>query len=345
MTCGLSLILRDKRLLQAFKNCTRLANVFISFDCMDAEDITTSFNCFMPLDCFQNLTSLELMNFRVEVSRSSGSRMHAAKAIASLLSRSPNLKNLGLGMACRYSNDIYWEVVIIDDDCFLEDLCVLYGSKGQGPLSLDTLRLGHGLYLLETTKSVENQDFLQKLVNVASLKTLHIFNDSVVWDGGDEEPEALEIDWKLLHGCDSLHQLAVSRLEPDVRRWLNSQGQSVQELFVAHDYLQYGKDLDEFDRLELPHLTALGVFERTVAHTSDSDSDSEVNSELDWDSEREEQLMTYKPRSSPRKYDRSVITIVDRLHDGGAQLNALRICFDFETQWVCLISYPIDTFC
>jgi hypothetical protein len=59
---------------------------------------------------------------------------------------------------------------------------------------------------------------------------------------------------------------------------------------------------------------------------SDTDSES-VNSDPE----------TYRACSVElsRDYDRSQITVLDRLHDGGANLTHLAILFISETNWVC----------
>jgi hypothetical protein len=375
---GLARILKDTAVVTALKNCKSLKNVSIQFASQYLEDRHAASNCSMPLKCFQNLTSLELFSFY-----SFRNKTQLAKDIASLLYRCPGLKTLGLGMACDFDCDDLPESMIIEDDYhFLEHLCMIYESKGNAPpLALETLRLGHGMYLFQSLLSTKKNDFLSKLAKVAGLKTLHVFNDFIKHGSVEEDRESIEIDWSLLNGCESLHQLAVSRLEPDVTDWLNSKGQSVQELIVTHHYTMYSDDLDEFDRLNLPNLTMLFTSEGTVAKRDDDDgwtdtsssvddsteaielgidsSDSEssdANSEerdssdssdsesSDANSEERDssdiRLSESNESNCPphsRNYDRSVITVLDRLHDGGAQITGLRICLDFESQWVCAI--------
>lgn len=353
---GLSRILKDAVVVIALKNCKSLKNVSIQFSSQYLEDRRTANNCSMPLNCFQNLTSLELFSFY-----SSRDKPQLVKDIASLLSRCPGLKMLGLGLACDVDCNNVPESLIIDDDYhFLEHLCMFYRSNGNAPpLALETLRLGHGMFLFQYLFSSEKNDFLSKLVKVAGLKTLHIFNDFIKYDSEEEDHESMEIDWSLLNGCESLHQLAISRLEPDVTDWLNSKGRSVQELMVTHHYTMYDDGLDEFNNLNLPNLTMLFTSESTVGTRNgddvwtDTDSSvedstdatglgvdsesSDVNSE-----ERNSDIISpdsNEPNSRFRLlgYDRSVISVVDRLHDGGAQLTRLGICLDLETQWVRVI--------
>lgn len=154
-------------------------------------------NCSMPLNCFQNLTSLELMDFY--------SFLHMplfASNLASLLSRSPRLKRLGLGKACRH--EVQWPDALIVEDhyYFLEELCTLFESMGCEPLSLETLRLGQGMYLFQRsvpdeTNGFRKHAFLSKLVKLAELKTLHVFNGLVKMGSEDNEEEFLSIDWTL----------------------------------------------------------------------------------------------------------------------------------------------------
>ena len=359
---GLARILKDTVVVTALKNCKSLKNVSIQFSSQYLEDRHAASNCSMPLKCFQNLTSLELFSFYAFRNKT-----QLVKDIASLLYRCPGLKKLGLGMACGFDCDDLPESLIIEDDWhFLEQLCMTYESKGNAPpLALDTLRLGHGMYLFQSLSSTKKNDFLSKLAKVAGLKTLHIFNDFIKHGSEEEDRESMEIDWSLLNGCESLHQLAVSRLEPDVTDWLNSKGQSVQELVVTHHYTMYSDDLAEFDRLNLPNLTTLFTSEGTVPKRDDDDVWTDTDSsaedltdaiELGIDSSdsessdaNSEERDSFDIKSSesnesnsqsrPRNYDRSVITVLDRLHDGGAQLTGLRICLDFESQWVCAILF------
>lgn len=47
-------------------------------------------------------------------------------------------------------------------------------------------------------------------------------------------------------------------------------------------------------------------------------------------------------RRDPFRYhDKSLITVLDRLHDGGSHLTRLGLCLDLETQWVGFF-YPLN---
>jgi len=319
-------MLRNKNFLNALKNCETLQDLSIQFASELLEDNTAACNCSMPLNGFRNLTSLELYQFY-------GNETRLINDIADVLSDCPRLKRLGLGMACDYDCGGAPEVLIMPGDCsFLERLCVRYESQRKSPpLKLETLRLGNGMFL-HSPSSPDGSNFLRKLLKVDGLKSLHVFNGLVKGDFDDEE-EPMEIDWTFLSNCTSLRQLAVTRLQDDIRQWLNNGGKSVQELIVTEHYSMYDDDLDNLDALRLPHLSMLFTREMTVPERDPEDEWSDVDSwELDSDSE-DTGLPDLEPQFTP-KLDRSVITALDRLYDGGTNLKRLGLFFDFETQWV-----------
>jgi hypothetical protein len=226
-----------------------------------------------------------------------------------------------------------------DEIDFFERLCVEYGSRrGMPPLPLQTLKLGHGMYPLKS-KSTIIDNYLAKLVRVTSLRTLHIFNGLIKIGSIDEEAETMKIEWSLFKECTSLHQLSVARLEDDVREWLNTVGNSVQELIVTDHYGTYDAGLENFNALNLPHLSMLSIKEEysqkpdSEDEWSDVDSDdSQVDSRPDL-SEGVTATTDSNAESSPN-VDRSIRTVLDRLHDGGSNLTRLCLDLDFETQWV-----------
>jgi hypothetical protein len=233
---------------------------------------------------------------------------------------------------------------------FLENLCVEYGTrKPTSPLPLKTLKLGHGMYLLKS-KSTVIDNFLAKLVKISDLRTLHIFNGLMKWESMDEEAELMEIEWSLFRECTSLHQLSVTRLEDDVRQWLNTVGNSVQELIVTEPIGIYDAMLENFSALNLPHLSVLFTTERSSLKPdseeewSDTDSfDSQVNSQSVSRSASESGSSVEEPEDAtntdsklefPLHVDKSIMTVLDRLHDGGSKLTKLSLELGFETQWV-----------
>jgi hypothetical protein len=191
-------------------------------------------NCVMPLTGFKNLTSLELYNFY------GAQEEPLINEIVSLLSRCPQLKKLGLGLASDSDVTGNPEILIHPQRCdFLERLCIKYGClEGALPLRLTNLRLGHRMFLYESlSTSVGN--YIAKLINIEEIRTLHVFNGHMA-EGADGnatvDAEAVLIDWSLLDAC-KLRQLSASRMESDVRRWLNSRGNTVEELIVCNIFL------------------------------------------------------------------------------------------------------------
>ena len=197
------------------------------------------------------------------------------------------------------------------------------------PLALTTLALGHGMFLYRSKlPSVDN--FLAELVKIDGIRNLHVFNGLLRDDTEDGEIESMEIDWTLLDGCTSLRQLSVSRLEYDVRQWLNSGGNAVEELIVTDHYGMYDADLDLFNILRLPQLSMLFTREVTVEKRVDEDAWSDIDS-LESESIASQSVLL---DSSPI-VDRSTITVLDRLYDDGSDLTRLAICLDFKNNWVC----------
>ena len=241
-------------------------------------------------------------------------------------------------------------------------------------MKLETLRLGHGVF--PSTDKPDTSNFLAKLVDMSGVKTLHLFNGLV--RGADDEDAYLKIDWNLFDACVLLRQLAVSRLGPDLRTWLNTVRRSVEELIVTDHYAFYASDLKQFDLLRLPNLTYVFTREITAEREPDiwSVTDSESGLEFEWDSElesgmeSEDELETQPETQSASGTIASsdvvantdaaendlepggasdlecdllsvqplrgsqTITVLDRLHDGGASLKRLGICLDLNNSWV-----------
>ena len=337
-------MLRDPDLLFALKNSRKLRNLSIQFSSMYLEDRHAAFNCSIPLKGFRNLISLELYELY-------GDETRLQNDIAGVLSACPNLKMLGLGLACDYDCEVMPEVVILEGECeFLEGLCIQYAARSNTkPLGLETLRLGHGCCVYKSSSTAVG-NFLARMIRIEGLKKLHLFNGLIKYDTEEDEEWSMEIEWSLLQACTSLHQLSVSRLEPDVREWLNNGGKSVQELIITDHYGMYDGGLDEFNALTLPRLSMLFTREMTVSKRvpgdsesdidssvgfSDSDSDSNSWLEMESDGVEDEDLMASAlSGSQPSKVDKSVMTVLDRLYDSGSQLTRLGLCLDLETQWV-----------
>jgi hypothetical protein len=350
---GPPLILRHPELLRILKESQTLKHVSIEFASQWLEDRIAARNCSITLKGFRNLTSLEVYHFY-------GDEERILKDLVSALVDSPHLQTLGLALACDCDCDALPEAVIMDFEFdFLENLCVEYGSrKPTSPLPLKTLKLGHGMYLLKSESTVID-NYLAKLVKISDLRTLHIFNGLMKWESIDEETESMEIEWSLFKECRSLHQLSVTRLEDDVRQWLNTVGNSVQELIVTEHIGIYDAMLENFSALNLPHLSMLFTTEKlrskpdSEEEWSDTDSfDSQVNSQSvsqsasepgSSEEESEDATDTDSKPASPLHVDRSIMTVLDRLHDGGSKLTMLSLELEFETQWVRSIPFSCRT--
>jgi hypothetical protein len=175
-----------------------------------------------------------------------------------------------------------------------------------------------------------------------------------------------------LDGCSSLQQLSVSRLEDDVKEWLNKGGQSVQELIITHHYGMYDRALDHFNGLVLPELTTLFVREWAVekrtsedvevwsdadtwatgmtdeestdldsgesdsADTISADSNLPGSDPSDSDTLDSDEIDPENPTPILEQLDKSTLSVLDRLHDRGSKLKRLSLCLDLETQFVSL---------
>lgn len=305
------LILTNEELLRTAKNCPNLRNLLIQFSDTHLLDLVAARRCNAPLKGFKNLASLELYQFY-------GAKSELIDDIVNVLRDCPALKRLGLGLACELDCDQYPEILAASGDCyFLEDLCLKYGS-GSPPLPLETLRLGHGMFVLKA-KSSSTGNYLSKLVQLRDVKTLHLYNGLVhETDDWDLDPRPMQVQWNFFAECTSVRQLSVARIDKRVRLWLNTTGTSVEELLVTNHYSMYDKDLNNFDRLELPHLSMLLVREMT---------DRERSTERGW--------RGIDPVSKKQIHlRRNIVTALDRLPDNVTHLTRLGICIELETQWV-----------
>ncbi|KAE9368859.1 hypothetical protein N431DRAFT_470543 [Stipitochalara longipes BDJ] len=275
-----STMLHNRQLLRALKQSSTIKDVSILFASQYLDDPTDAQRCFIPLKGFKNLTSLELYNFYGDLDR-------LVLDIAGVLAECPGLKTLGLGFACNFDCDAPPEILFYEDETdFLERLCVIYGSTPRArPLALETLRLGHGIFLFESEmleaemqESSKTDKYLAKLVQLEALRNFYIFNGLIKMDIYDE-PDSMDVDWNQLEDCKSLRRLSVSRLEIDLVQWLErSCGSLVEELIITEHYGMYDDDLDNFELLRLPRLSMLFIREMTVAERSGDDAWSDTDS-------------------------------------------------------------------
>lgn len=152
----------------------------------------------------------------------------------------------------------------------------------------------------------------------------------------------MELDWTFLNSC-SLRQLALTRLEFDSRKWLNKHGQSVEELIVTDHLSMYDDSLDNFGALKLPNLSMIFTREVNVASPMHEFENEWGNDDDDWDSDDSEAMDEMMLNGPSPQMDKRLITVLDRLRDGGRKLTRLGICFNFETQWVCTHLSPVET--
>lgn len=314
-----SLILRSPEILRILKNTPTLQQISIVFAKEVLEDYTDACRCWIPLHGFKNLTALELYNFY-------GNYTVLIQDLVDVLADCPDLKVLGLGM--QY-DDQFEETPddLFDNHSieFLEKLCVDYGSRdGVFPLSLDTLRLGHGVFLY-STESTSNCNYLRNLVKVDALENFHMYNGSSEYDDDD----MLDVDWLQLVECKSIKQLSVTRLNRDMRDWMTFSSNSIKELIITDHYSLFEEDLDNFDLLENTHLSMLFVQTKLPSEDDIEDWKQRCNDPWETSSDCEARL------------DAGTVTVLDRLPDSGVHLRRLGVCLDLKNQWVrnsCSIS-------
>jgi len=307
-------MLRHEQLLQTLKQSSTLKHVSILFTSQYLGALQDAARCFFSLTGFKNLTSLELYNFY-------GEQDPLVLDIAGALARCPGLRTLGLSFACDIDCDNSPEVLIFGEEmAFFEKLCVEYDAQSEAhSLRLETLRLGHGMYLCKAEYS-KAEKYLAKMVNLENLRNFYIYNGLVKWDI-DDPHESMKVDWDQLEDCKVLQRLSVTRLETDLVQWLKKgYGSLIEELIVTEHYGMYDEGLDNFELLRLPRLSTLFIREKTVGKRSGNNVLSNNGARL----------------TEPGLYLDlcSVMSILDRLYDNGARLTELGLCLDLETQWV-----------
>lgn len=354
-----ALILLHYDLLHTLKGIQSLRHISIHFAPYLIEDSVEIANCYVPLKGFRNLTSLELYDFYKEY-------QGIIKDIGTVLCESPFLKKLAVGCAvdCHHHDEatLYQRTGLGVD--FFERLCEFYGSASRtGPLSLQTLRLGHGIFLHDPEWPTYDDMCspkshpLPKLLDVKSLEVLHICNGLVMEDSDLPDSFNPITNWGLFvpeGETKILRQLAVSRLTEDVTIWLRHGRVQVQELIVTDHYHFKDTDLGEFYRLpsglSMIWTRDMHPWEgsRSRDHDSDSDSDSDSDEWSDIDSDDDAELDSIlhlgmglvdypldRPPPSPKlSLPTKFKTVLDRLPGGGSSLTQLSLSLDFEKQWV-----------
>lgn len=334
--CGPALILRDSKLLKVIKNIKTLKNIWIQFGApslSEDTDISLARRCHISFRGFRNLTSLEFYNICAPHER-------LAKEIASVLGLSQQLKYLGIGLACDSDYETIPETLLVDPDeqTFLVDLCDQYSLlKDTQPLALQSLRLGHGLFLYDVQPD-GSQDFLEKLVDLRVLKTLHIFNGEVEYlDLMDDSTDSTDIrvEWSLFKDCTSLQQLSISTLNSGARQWLLDSGKSVRELIITDEWGIYEDDMEDFFASTGPHLSMLYLaqenLERLPPDDPWTDTDSSTTDTIATDM-IEPELEDLS--STEELHDESVPSSLQPIRYCGAHLTRLALYLNFDTQLV-----------
>lgn len=253
---------------------------------------------------FRNLSSLEIYNLpgddtnvRVTIER-----------IVEVLGENPKLKRLGLATAHLRDDDNPPIALYLLNTNLLETLCKSYVQSRFKPLPLNTLRLGCGMLKEQSFTSPSVTAYLEDLVMKNTLQTLHICNSFIVLE--DEDLVRVDLDWKKMNGFTSLRQLSVSRFEDEVCDWMNSAGQSVEDLIITDNYNMY--DLQDcLEMLKSPNLTMLYTREECAERDGDENSDDDY----------------FDYTSSNR-------TVLHRMRGRARNLARLSLSMDFATQWV-----------
>ncbi|KUJ11069.1 uncharacterized protein LY89DRAFT_758763 [Mollisia scopiformis] len=277
---------------------------------------------------FKNLTSLELYGF-YELELSAEVKVSLLNRVAHIISKSPRLKKLGLSLTLpshHFENENPDILIVRPDDDYLEMLCLQCSSCIDfKPLKLETLRLGHGTYLLPSMSKCEN--YLAKLVDLESLRNLHVWNGGVRSSVG-QRPTSLNVQWDMLKHCSALRQLEITILDASVTDWLNRSGNSIQELIITQPLPSMDPKKCHFDDLKqkLPTLKMVyltdkpvyDAFETEETSSSDSSSSDSGNETLGNDSSITRVLKK---------------TVLDLICDHGLFLERLAIDIDLNTEW------------
>jgi hypothetical protein len=224
--CDPSLILQNDELLGTLERAPNLRELTLQYCALNSHGSNDLYKRSTQLQGLKNLTSLEIYGFF-------GAHSELVEDIANVLKDCPGLKKLGLGMHCEVDTmDGFREILVNNGQCdFLERLCLRYGSFSS-PLTLEILRLGIGMFI-HKSESPDIGNYIGRLVNFQSVKTLHIYNGYICLNGNWGEVAPSEIPWEFFAECTSLHQLSVTRMDESVRQWLNASDKSVSIFFVG----------------------------------------------------------------------------------------------------------------
>lgn len=310
--------------------------------------------CWFPLDGFQNLTSLELINVYAQ------DETLIVDRLARCLAQCPNLKHFGIGLGRDIDAELtYGPPVCNMDENFLESLCLRYDTFYGGlPLRLNSLRLGISASPTRSKEST-HQGYLGRLVQTAKLRELDLFNGTYVPSSDPDTVLQTKIDFSLFDDCVCLTHFTITRLSFNVGFWLkNERRKSLQELTITFHLSEHTAAQDMPYILKLPNLSTLYVrefrsfsedsadYDSTDEQLSETDSwatddQSDLESLLDEDSSSTNVSVLDENRDGDPARPRSTLpktTILDCLDDNGSHLSRLSLSVNFSTQWVCKLS-------
>lgn len=221
--CDPSLLLQNRELLATLESAPNLRELTLQYCALNSHGPDDIYNRTTQLQGFKNLTLLDIYGF-------CGPYSDLVGDIANVLKDCPGLKRLGLGMHyefdVRFVGDEFQETLVDNGQWdFLEELCLRYGTLSS-PLTLETLRLGTGMFI-HKSESPDIGNYIEKLVNIQNVKTLHLYNGYTHPNGNWDEYAPSQVHWEFFAECASLRQLSVTRMDEDVRNWLNASGKSV----------------------------------------------------------------------------------------------------------------------
>lgn len=173
-------------------------------------------------------------------------------------------------------------------------IILLYlGTLGYQPMQFAYKKISSGGYgedLVDLSEDTDAEDdkpplenFLKKLVDLSSLRSLEIFNVLHRFETGQEEQDdLLSVEWDMFNDCQTIQRLTISRITVEVREWLLHRATGVKELIISG---RLGASFDAYRRL-LPQLSMIYTTRDSVARARrdiDEDDDEDVDARDGWE--------------------------------------------------------------